>query len=77
MQPLTLDKVAPYCFCVVRCVALPRPIALRFAELGIVPDTVLMIKKKAPLNNPIEILLRNYTLVMRVSEAKCITCLPC
>lgn len=41
-------------------------------EMGLVPGTPLMIRRKAPLNDPISISFRGYELSLRVYEAETI-----
>ena len=54
---------------VVRRVRSPRPIARRLLELGLVPGTRISITRVAPLGDPLELRLRNYSLSIRRSEA--------
>lgn len=41
----------------------------RMFDMGITPDTDIILKKKAPLGDPLEISLRGYELSLRKSEA--------
>lgn len=41
----------------------------RLLDMGLTPKTVIMIRKKAPLGDPIEITLRGYELTIRLQEA--------
>ena len=41
----------------------------RLIEMGITPGTRVDVLKRAPLGDPIEILLRGYTLTIRGSDA--------
>lgn len=43
---------------------------LRFLDMGIIPKTKIMIRKVAPMGDPIEIHLRGYELTIRVEDAK-------
>ena len=45
----------------------------RLLEMGITPQTTVTIKKKAPLGDPIELLLRGYVLSLRLEDAEKIT----
>lgn len=47
-----------------------RSIRKRLIDMGITTNTVLHIKKIAPLGDPIEIHLRGYELSLRKDEAK-------
>lgn len=42
----------------------------RLLDMGITPKTVVMIRKTAPMGDPIEIHLRGYELTIRVDDAK-------
>lgn len=42
----------------------------RLLDMGITPATELVMRKRAPLGDPIEITLRGYELSVRKSEAK-------
>ncbi len=41
----------------------------RLFDMGITPGIEIYLRKKAPLGDPIEILLRGYELTLRKSEA--------
>lgn len=42
----------------------------RLLDMGITPNTVVMIRKKAPFGDPIEINLRGYELTIRLDDAR-------
>lgn len=42
----------------------------RLLDMGLTPNTIVLVRKKAPLGDPIEIFLRGYELTLRVEEAK-------
>jgi len=44
----------------------------RIMDMGLTRGAVVEIKKVAPLGDPIEISVRNYTLALRRAEAGCI-----
>ena len=54
---------------ILSCHLLPD-IKTRLAEMGLVPDTVVTVLKKAPLGDPIEFLVRGYALCIRATEAE-------
>lgn len=54
---------------IVSCNLLPD-IKTRFAEMGLVKDTVVTVIKKAPLGDPVEIEVRGYCLCIRQTEAE-------
>ena len=44
----------------------------RLFDMGVTPQAQLMLKKKAPLGDPIEITVRGYELTLRKVEAACV-----
>lgn len=54
----------------VRRVANDRAIALRLLELGLLPGTEVVVVRRAPLGDPIELRLRDYSLSIRASDAQ-------
>ena len=42
----------------------------RFLDMGLIPKTKVVVKKIAPMGDPIEIRLRNYELTIRKEDAK-------
>lgn len=42
----------------------------RLLDMGIMPGTGVMIRKRAPMGDPIEIHLRGYELTLRIEDAK-------
>ena len=47
-----------------------KKIKRRLVEMGITPGTKVIISKRAPLGDPIEILLRGYSLTIRGTDAE-------
>lgn len=45
----------------------------RLLDMGLTPHTDVMVRKVAPMGDPIEIQLRGYELTLRVDDAKDIT----
>ena len=41
-----------------------------FLDMGLIPKTKVVVKKIAPMGDPIEIRLRNYELTIRKEDAK-------
>lgn len=41
----------------------------RIFDMGIIPGTEIRLKKRAPLGDPLELFLRNYSLSLRKAEA--------
>lgn len=48
----------------------------KILDMGIVPGTLLTLQRKAPLNDPVSVLLRGYELSLRRSEAEVVTVRP-
>ncbi len=44
----------------------------RLLDMGITPGITLEVIGKAPLGDPIEVMVRGYKLTLRKNEAKCI-----
>lgn len=44
----------------------------RLFDMGITPGAVIVMRKTAPLGDPIEVNLRGYELTLRKSEAECV-----
>ena len=45
----------------------------RLFDMGVTPGTEILLRKKAPLGDPIEIAIRGYELTLRNAEAACIS----
>ncbi len=45
----------------------------RLFDMGVTPGAEVLLRKKAPLGDPIEINIRNYELTLRKVEASCVT----
>lgn len=44
----------------------------RLLDMGITPGVEILLRKKAPLGDPIEITIRGYELTLRNTEAACV-----
>lgn len=42
----------------------------RLLDMGLTPNTIVMIRKFAPMGDPIELTLRSYELTLRIEDAK-------
>lgn len=60
---------------VVQTVTGEGKIRRRLFDMGITPGAEIMLRKKAPLGDPLEITVRGYELTLRISEAQCVTML--
>jgi len=47
----------------------------RLLDMGITPDTKVVMRKTAPFGDPIEITLRGYELTLRKAEAAFVECI--
>ena len=45
----------------------------RLLDMGLIPRTKVLVRKAAPLGDPIELHLRGYELTLRLEEASMIT----
>ena len=57
---------------VVKRVVADGKIKRRLFDMGITPNAEILLRKKAPLGDPIEVTLRGYELTLRKSEAACV-----
>jgi len=55
----TLDRIKAESYCVIKTVSLRDDIKARFSEMGLVPETLVYVKKRAPLGDPMEMCIRN------------------
>ena len=58
---------------VVKTVSGEGKIKRRLFDMGITPGVEIMLRKKAPLGDPIEVTLRGYELTLRKTEAAFVT----
>lgn len=57
---------------IVKSVVGEGKIKRRLFDMGITPGTDVLMRKKAPLGDPIEITIRGYELTLRKTEAVCV-----
>ena len=69
----TLDQFVIGEHGVVRTVSGEGKIKRRLFDMGITPGVEIMLRKRAPLGDPIEITLRGYELTLRLTEAQLVT----
>lgn len=69
----TLDTFAIGEHGIVRAVSGEGKIKRRLFDMGITPGAEIMLRKKAPLGDPLEVTVRNYELTLRKTEAACVT----
>ena len=66
----TLDRIKAESYCVIKTVSLRDDIKARFSEMGLVPETLVYVKKRAPLGDPMETCVRGYSLCIRNTDAE-------
>ena len=49
----------------------------RLFDMGVTPGAEIVLRKLAPLGDPIEVTVRGYELTLRKSEAECVTMEVC
>ena len=57
----------------VRLVSCEGKVRRRLFDMGVTPGADVVMRKKAPLGDPIEITIRGYELTLRRDEAACVT----
>lgn len=57
---------------IVKSVVGEGKIKRRLFDMGITPGVDVLMRKKAPLGDPIEITIRGYELTLRKTEAVCV-----
>ena len=73
---MTLDKLEIGRPAVIRNVGGEGALRLRFLDMGLIPKTRIVINKKAPSGDPIQITVRGYELTLRLEEASRIEVAP-
>ncbi|WP_019177597.1 FeoA family protein [Methanomassiliicoccus luminyensis] len=69
MSNTTLDKLAPGNSAVIVSVEAKGPVRRRIAEMGLCPGAQITMVRKAPLNDPLEFLVRGYNISLRNADA--------
>lgn len=67
---MTLDHLSPGKTGIILHVHGKGAARRRYLDLGLTPNTVITVRKVAPLGDPIEITLRGFDLTLRKEEAK-------
>lgn len=73
---MTLDKLPIGKESVITAVGGEGALRCRLLDMGIIPHTKIMIRKVAPMGDPIEIHLRGYELTIRLEDAQKIDVMP-
>jgi Fe2+ transport system protein FeoA len=69
MDRMTLDELRIGSTATITKVGGFGPLRRRLLDMGLTPKTKIMVRKKAPLGDPIEIFLRGYELTIRLEDA--------
>lgn len=67
-----LNEFIPEQSGIVKKIQAEGKIRRRLFDMGITPGAVIVMRKTAPLGDPIEVNLRGYELTLRKSEAECV-----
>lgn len=70
---MTLDKLAIGQSTKIIAVGGEGSLRNRLIDMGLIPKTTVMLRKVAPMGDPIEIRLRGYELTLRKEDASVIT----
>lgn len=70
---MTLDKLAIGQSAKIIAVGGEGSLRNRLIDMGLIPKTTVMLRKVAPIGDPIEIRLRGYELTLRKEDASVIT----
>ncbi len=70
---MTLDKLPIGREAVIAAVGGEGPLRCRLLDMGLIPNTRIVVSKVAPMGDPIELQLRGYTLSIRLEDAEKIT----
>jgi len=70
---LTLDSLSIGKIGRILTVGGEKTLRRRLLDMGLTPRTTVMVKKVAPMGDPIELLLRGYVLTLRLEDAEKIT----
>ena len=58
---------------VIKTVSGEGKIRRRLFDMGVTPGAEVMLRKRAPLGDPLEVTIRGYELTLRKTEAACVT----
>lgn len=67
---MTLDKLEIGKEAVITVVGGEGALRCRLLDMGLIPKTKVVVKKIAPMGDPIEIRIRGYELTLRKEEAR-------
>ncbi|HVI43119.1 MAG TPA: FeoA family protein [Anaerovoracaceae bacterium] len=67
---MTLDKLKAGTKGTIKSIGGEGALRRRLLDMGLTPNTTVMVRKVAPLGDPIELHLRSYELTIRLDDAK-------
>lgn len=67
-----LNEMKPIEKGIVKKITTDGKIKRRLYDMGVTPGAQIIVKKLAPLGDPIEVTIRGYELTVRKSEAECV-----
>ncbi len=70
MRNMTLDKLKTGSKGIIKSIGGEGALRRRLLDMGLTPNTTVMIRKVAPLGDPIELHLRSYELTIRQDDAR-------
>ena len=73
---MTLDKLEIGKKAVITAVGGEGRLRCHLLDMGLIPHTEVLIRKTAPLGDPIELALRGYTMTLRKDDASMIEVRP-
>lgn len=73
---MTLNELEAGKSAVITAVGGDGALRCRLLDMGLIPKTKVMIRKVAPMGDPIELFLRGYELTIRLDDAKLIDIIP-
>lgn len=66
---MTLDHIKPGQSVIIVSVKGQGLLRRRLLEMGLTPNTIVKVRKVAPMGDPIEVYLRSYVLTLRKEDA--------
>ena len=70
---MTLDKLKAGSKGIIKSIGGEGALRRRLLDMGLTPNTPVMVRKVAPMGDPIMLHLRGYELTLRLDDAKEIT----
>lgn len=67
---MTLDRLKPGQSANVLRIREQGALRRHFLDMGLTPGTIITLQKTAPMGDPVELMLRGYTLTLRLDDAK-------